>query len=70
MKDRIGTIDSLPPLTVSGKPYTRPCSTLSLGGGHVVVLDIFGNTQEEIDAVRASIKPVSKSKKTSVSEDE
>lgn len=65
MNDRIGTLEKLPKLTITGKTYSLPCSTLSLGNGQYAVLDTFGNTPNEIEALMSSLKTPRKKTKAS-----
>ena len=43
-----------PALSISGREYTRPCTTVGLDGGYFVVIDIFpvADWQEQIDKLR------------------
>ena len=53
--ERIGTNQEFPKLTINGKPYTRPCSTIALGNGYIAVLDGY-EQQKGIDELRAFVK--------------
>ena len=47
--NRIGKIGhSWPETTVSGRAYTRPCSTRTLGNGCFVVLDVFPEPEQDM----------------------
>lgn len=67
---RIGYGDTWPETTIGGAQYTRPASTIVLGQGYFAVLDIFGNTPEQIAALQALVNQSTKRTKRKVSNDE
>lgn len=53
---RVGTrqgVTRYPPLTISGKPYGRPCTTRDIGDDCFVVLDM--HPAVDVDAVIADL---------------
>lgn len=67
---RIGHNDKFPETTINGAQYTRPVSTIVLGDGYFAVLDIFGNTPEQIDELKQLVQQTSKRSKRSKASDD
>lgn len=64
MDDKIGKVnETWPEVTVTGRAYTRPCTTVAIGNGHFVVLDTF-MTEDGWQAVEMLRKTVNQSKGT------
>ena len=37
--ERIGTLKKFPMVDINGNAYSRPCSTIGLGGGYIVAIN-------------------------------
>lgn len=70
MDKRIGYEGQWPETTINGAHYTRPASTIVLGHGYFAVLDIFGNTPEQIEELRDLVKQATKRSKRKASNDD
>lgn len=66
-----GETPQFPARTISGREYTRPVTTLDIGDGFFVVIDLRPTVDvgAEIEAIRASLKPARKAKPAPVEQE-